>query len=67
MNKNDLFNHIIDRVELLDSIDDKDDRILRNLSALVEYIWVGENEYLKGATQSREFKFNKVKVKVLYE
>ncbi len=67
MDKNELFNHIIDRVELLDSIDDNDDRILRNLSALVEYIWIGENEYLKGATQNREFKFNKVTMKVFYE
>ncbi len=62
-----MFNHIIDRVELLDSIDDQELGILQNLSSLIEYIWQGENEYMKNAKHSRTFKFNKVKVQVFYE
>lgn len=65
--RNKLFNHIIDRVELLHESDGEDLKVLANLSSLIEYIWQGENEYIKTAKQSREFKFKKVRVQVFYE
>jgi hypothetical protein len=67
LDKSKVFNHIIDRVELLDAIDSDEIGILQNLSSMLEYIWIGENEYMKGAKQTRVFKFNKVTVTVKYE